>query len=158
MLYTSKAISRGYALFLALFLSSQFSASSPIEKREPNCHEIIIPVTITARNAVLPEGLTLNLFGLIAVLLDSVFTTTIQGTYDIAGRYCEPEVVVSNRTNALQILSHPATYDRNFVRLSFHLINASANNSSGLGGGYPGLGYDGDKYDWVHVKCICMIT
>ena len=128
MLYTTKEISRGYALLL----SFQFSASSPIEKREPNCHKIIIPVTLTAQNAALPEGLALNLFSLIAVLLDSVFTTTIQGTHDIAGRYCEPEVVVSNRTNTLQILSHPATYDRNFVRLSLQSLDAYANNDSGL--------------------------
>ena len=40
----------------------------------------------------------------------------VRGTYNIAGRYCEPEVDIPSRRSALQLLAHPATYDRNYVR------------------------------------------
>ncbi|KAH8804460.1 Alpha/Beta hydrolase protein [Xylogone sp. PMI_703] len=51
----------------------------------------------------------------------------IDGTFDIAARYCDPEVVVPSRTHSLQLLVHGGQYDRNYVR----------------------RGFAGDKYSWI---------
>jgi hypothetical protein len=106
------------------------SSTSPIEKREPTCFEVVIPVDITAENALLPTLYTINDFittlsyvldgflgALLAVVgLQRLFTWgNVQGAYNIAGRYCEPEVYNASRANTLQLLAHPATYNRNYV-------------------------------------------
>lgn len=62
----------------------------------------------------------LNTAGLLALLASGTnlaFNSVFSGTYNIAGRYCEPEVHIKSRQNTLQLLAHPATYDRNYVRL-----------------------------------------
>ncbi|KFY02422.1 hypothetical protein V490_00507 [Pseudogymnoascus sp. VKM F-3557] len=61
------------------------------------------------------------------------FSIPIHGTFDIAARYCEPEVVVPSRTNSLQLLVHGGQYDRNYWS----------------GEDPPGRGYSGDKYSWI---------
>ncbi|KAF8863223.1 hypothetical protein BDZ45DRAFT_738558 [Acephala macrosclerotiorum] len=100
----------------------------------PVCTEIAIPVTITANNAILPPNLdTAGLLALIASGVDLVFKSTVSGSYNIAGRYCEPEVHIASRQNTLQLLAHPATYDRNYWS----------------GGGYPGFGFNDTEYSWV---------
>lgn len=117
---------------LVLFILFTFVSTSPVEEREPNCFEVVIPVDISAENALLPSAYTINDFvstltylsdGFLGRLLgilgfSSLFSWgTIQNTYNIAGRYCEPEVYNASRANTLQLLAHPATYDRNYVSL-----------------------------------------
>lgn len=109
---------------LTLLVLFTLTSTSPV--RESNCIEVEMLVDITAENALLPSTYTINnlvttlssaLNGLLGLLgLQSPFSWgTVQGTYSIAGRYCEPEVYVSSRANTLQLLVHPATYDRNYV-------------------------------------------
>ena len=105
-----------FLLYFPLTVASAFTAvfTSPIGKREPTCYEVIIPVTITARNAVLSPNLTLNPLNIPAEIIGLTFST-VTGKFDIAGRYWEPEVDIASRRNTLQVLAHPATYDRNYV-------------------------------------------
>jgi hypothetical protein len=115
-------------LLSPITISSPISASSsPIEKREPTCHDLTIPVTITCNNAAIPGGAwpnMLNLLGLVDGLLGRlVFSNVVKGEFEIAGTYCEPEVVVPGRWNTLQMLAHPSTYDRYWVRLILRLIS-----------------------------------
>lgn len=56
-----------------------------------------------------------SLFGLLSSVITLGFSATVRGSYNIAGRYCEPEVDITSRRNTLQLLAHPATYDRNYV-------------------------------------------
>ncbi|CZT43846.1 uncharacterized protein RSE6_03939 [Rhynchosporium secalis] len=108
--------------------------SSPLQKRGPVCQEMVIPVVIDAQNAVVHPTIELgSLFGLLSSVITLGLSVPVRGTYNIAGRYCEPEVDVPSRKNTLQLLAHPATYDRNYWS----------------GGGYPGFGFDGDRYSWV---------
>ena len=51
----------------------------------------------------------------LSFLVSLLFDELVQGTFQIAGRYCEPENHVSNRANTLQFLLHGATYNRNYV-------------------------------------------
>jgi hypothetical protein len=56
--------------------------------------------------------------GLVDGLLGNlVLSNVVEGEFEIVGTYCEPEVVVPGRWNTLQMLAHPATYDRYWVRL-----------------------------------------
>jgi hypothetical protein len=87
--------------------------------RGPKCHEIVIPVTVRANNVRVPPGglSAFTISNILGGLVNRLFTNTIpvQGAFNIAGRYCEPEVTIKSRSNALQLLAHPATYDRNYV-------------------------------------------
>ncbi|KAI6712745.1 hypothetical protein JHW43_004712 [Diplocarpon mali] len=104
--------------------------SSPLTKRGPVCREIVVPVTITCDNAIVHPSIDVSsLMGLLSSVIGLGFGLTIQGTYQIRGTYCEPEVIVPSRSNTLQLLAHPATYDRNYWSPS----------------------YDGDRYSWVAV-------
>jgi hypothetical protein len=127
-----------------VLLSITLSTSSPLEKRGPVCREIVVPVTITCDNSVRtrPYSIisskrpvsdknadrslhqiispTLDLgsqVGLLSSVVGLFFGLTVLGTYDIRGTYCEPEVNIPSRSNTLQLLAHPATYDRNYVSL-----------------------------------------
>jgi hypothetical protein len=124
-------------LLFPLTISSPISASSsPIAKREPACHDLTIPVSITCKNAAIPGGAwpnMLNLLGLVDGLLGGlVFSNVVEGNFEIAGTYCEPEVVVSGRWNTLQMLAHPATYDRFWVRLILLLISNPSSLDRGI--------------------------
>jgi hypothetical protein len=99
-------------LILSLFL--HLAISSPLSKRGPTCNDIVIPVTFSAMNARIPAGITLDPSSILNAIAALVFDLPISGTYDIAARYCEPEVVVASRTNTLQLLVHGATYTRNY--------------------------------------------
>ncbi|KAH6716910.1 hypothetical protein BKA61DRAFT_671380 [Leptodontidium sp. MPI-SDFR-AT-0119] len=119
--------------FVVLGITSP-ATSSPLEKRGPSCQEIVIPVTIDAQNAIIHPTIDFgSLFGLLSSVITLIFSVPVRDDYNIAGRYCEPKVDIPSRRNTLQLLAHPATYDRNYWS----------------GGGYPGFGYDGDRYSWV---------
>lgn len=55
---------------------------------------------------------------LLSSLVSLVFDVLVEGTFDIAASYCEPEVHIPSRANTLQLLVHGATYDRNYVSLN----------------------------------------
>ncbi|KAK4496552.1 hypothetical protein PRZ48_012532 [Zasmidium cellare] len=108
--------------WFALFL---LGSIVPAARSEPTCNLLTINVDITALNIELPSNIT----GLTLANLTSLPKVQIQGTYQIAARYCEPEVKNNSRRNTLQLLVHGVDY------------------WSGLGP--PGQGYDGDKYSYV---------
>ncbi len=64
-----------------------------------------------------------SLFGLLSSVVGLLSGLTVRGDYNIAGTYCEPEVDIPSRRNTLQLLAHPATYDRNYVSLLRHKYN-----------------------------------
>lgn len=143
---------------LALTLRSAFllniglSAAFPAVKRSgPICSEIVLPVTVSAENRVVPDYLasgltsaTLTATGL-ETLLNSVGnelqTALVNGTWNIAGRYCEPEVQVAGRENAIQLLVHGIAYDRNYWSSGYEADTSSwIGHASRLG--YPTLSID----------------
>lgn len=95
------------------------AVSSPlVTKREPNCQNISFPVTISSYNAQLPTNIdptSTVIESLLTSLVGWTFDVLVEGTFEIAGSYCEPEVQIPSRTNTLQLLVHGATYDRNYV-------------------------------------------
>jgi hypothetical protein len=123
--------SRKYTISL-LVTFVYIALASSIEQREPTCFEAVIPVSITSTNILLDQEYTLTEFASslnsLNSILHSIFeaiepiesllnfkTGQVQGQYNIAGRYCELEVRIPSRANTLQLLAHPATYDRNYV-------------------------------------------
>jgi hypothetical protein len=102
-----------------LFFYLQLALSSPlIAKRGPSCQNITFPVTISSNNARLPTNLDSSgpvLESLLTDLVGWVFDAVIEGTFNIAASYCEPEVNIPSRAHTLQLLVHGATYDRNYV-------------------------------------------
>src|SRR4051812_37238645 len=103
------------AISTTFFSDHSLVASAPQTKQGPTCYEVSVPITVTASTRSLPPDLTLDVFGLLSGILNGLFTTVIHGTFTITGRYCKPEVDVPSRRQTLQILVHPATYDRNWV-------------------------------------------
>lgn len=93
-----------------LTLLTSLATSTPLEKREPTCTDLTIPVTISANNALL-GGISLG--GLLGSLLTIVFGLLVSGTFNINARYCEPEVFVASRQNTIQFLVHGLSYDKN---------------------------------------------
>jgi hypothetical protein len=86
---------------------------------EPFCTNITIPVTISAENFVLPltSPLTYNL---------------IQGTFNISGRYCEPQAKNPSRTDSLQFLVHGLTYAKN-CRRPYPNLSTSSERAKAFG-------------------------
>lgn len=61
----------------------------------PTCQEVNIPVSITANNTKLPNGLEFSdPISFVNAAASELLVAPISGTYNIAGRYCEPEVTV----------------------------------------------------------------
>ena len=116
---------------IAIFVLFALASTSSVEKREPKCTEVVIPVNVTATNLLLDPTYTLNEFSSsLNSVLSNIFSLLepiesllnfqrgqIKGKYIITGRYCEPEVSIATHANTLQLLAHPATYDRNYVSL-----------------------------------------
>jgi pimeloyl-ACP methyl ester carboxylesterase len=98
----------------------------------PICQDVNIPVTVSAMNKQLPTDLVLsNPTSLLNAVASELLVLPVSGTFNIAGRYCKPEVTIPGREKTLQLLVHGITYDRNYW--------------SGLG--FPG--YQGNNYSWV---------
>jgi hypothetical protein len=97
-------------LALLAFLLVGLTISSPIHKRQaapPGCVDIIIPVTASADNTVLPVQLdTANFILLLDPLLFNVVSQLDSGSFNIAATYCPPAVSVPGRSNTLQVLVH----------------------------------------------------
>jgi hypothetical protein len=110
------------------------SASIPLKERGPTCTDITIPVPISAffisaKNAnltglILGNGLTIrtdgSIDGGIGAALGQIFSKpvnlvydqAIQGTWNVAGRYCEPQVFNASRQNTLQIMFHDVVHNK----------------------------------------------
>lgn len=92
-----------WALTLNTICILGLANSSPLEQHSQlNCTNVVIPVTITATNLHIPIATT-----------GPVFDVPVHGTFNIAARYCEPEIKVPSKQKTLQILVHGITYDRN---------------------------------------------
>ncbi|CAJ0550196.1 Ff.00g101260.m01.CDS01 [Fusarium sp. VM40] len=91
-------------------------------KRQLSCIDVVIPVTISATNLQIPIAST-----------GPEFNVPVRGTFNIAARYCEPEIKIPFKQHTLQILVHGITYDRNYWS----------------GDGPPGSSYHGDQYSWI---------
>ena len=144
-MFTSPTLlSRGSILVFSLSSLIQVTTSTPI------CKVVNILVHLNkAPASSLPLSLQLNFVSILTAPLLSGLKTTISGTYNIVGRYCEPENNVESRKNTLQILAHPATYDKDWVSLLTILFTLISNVLQWSGSAAPGFGYDGDRYDYV---------
>ncbi|GME44931.1 Alpha/beta hydrolase fold-1 [Neofusicoccum parvum] len=126
----------------AFLLHAGLSAAFPAKRSGPACSDVSLSVTISAENRHVPgylasglQDATLTLAGIEQLLNsvgDEVQIALVNGTYSIAGRFCEPEVQVAGREDAIQLLVHGITYDRNY-----------------WSGGGSLAGYQGDKYSWL---------
>lgn len=107
-------------VLVCLSILSQSAICSPLVKREPTCQNIVIPVAASAENLSIPSNFSLDPETLLSQILGLLFSLFIPTTtFNIAARYCEPEVQVASRANTLQLLVHGATYDRNYCKSPF---------------------------------------
>lgn len=116
------ALIRAIVLGLAAFHIHLGTGSPLLARHGPICQNITIPVTISSNNARFPADFSptsITLDNLVTNLGSWLFDVLVEGTFNIAGSYCEPEVHVPSRANTLQFLVHGATYDRNYVSYSF---------------------------------------
>ena len=111
---------------LILSVLFQIASSSAITKRDPTCQNIVVPVTFSATNAVIPPGFTLSPLTILSTVASLVFDATVSSTYNIAARYCEPTTMITSRQDTLQLLVHGATYTRNYCMLSPLYIDGSS--------------------------------
>ena len=86
-----------------LFFCVRLALSSPLTtKRDPICQNITLPITISSNNARLPAELDLSGAGFKSFLTDLVgwvFDAVVEGNFNIAASYCEPEVQIPSRGN-----------------------------------------------------------
>ena len=110
---------KSLALVISFFF--QLATSTPLEKRGPTCKDVIISITASATNVFTPSNVVLDPTHIVAQIIALVYTVNLPATpYDIAARYCEPEVDIPARANTIQLLAHGATYTRNYCK-SFSL-------------------------------------
>ncbi|PMD50312.1 uncharacterized protein K444DRAFT_710060, partial [Hyaloscypha bicolor E] len=82
---------------------------------DPNCTNVVIPVSITAKNALVPIEFTLvSSFNIVARLVNHPFASLLRANYNIAGTFCEPAIDVPKKRNNIHFLAHPAAYDRTY--------------------------------------------
>lgn len=111
----------------------------------PKCSDVVFSLNITSVNKAVPVGLVSQALAIISnatldvvqQLIDGIGAivlgdVSITDTYNISGRFCEPEVIIAGRQNHIQFLVHGATYDKNYWS----------------GGEYP-IGFKGDAYSWI---------
>ncbi|KAL0260384.1 hypothetical protein SLS55_004070 [Diplodia seriata] len=99
-------------------------APTTISKRGPTCSEVNLSVTITAENHAVPQYLVDGLSGAsltaggVEGLLNGVGNelqlAVVNGTYNIAGLFCEPEAQVAGRSDSVQLLVHGIGNDRHY--------------------------------------------
>ena len=112
------------------------------QNQYPNCLDVVIPVTIKADGISLAAGSTFQqalqratqinadlVNNLLGSIFSLIFDLLIQGTFEIAGTYCEPAVSVPSRANTLQVLLHGATYDRQYASQSQSYSFSAARNT-----------------------------
>lgn len=124
-------------LILALLVPTGLSAS--VKRAGPVCNEFTVPITASAPSKNLP-GLDPSRLSdpdyLVNYVLSQASSGTngpeTSGTYNIAVRYCQPEVAVAPRANTIQVLQHAITMTKDYW--------------NGLG--FP-VGYNGNLYSWT---------
>ncbi|RDL34468.1 uncharacterized protein BP5553_07596 [Venustampulla echinocandica] len=79
-----------------------FSNATPLATRQPMCTDFTIPVTIHAQNQDL------------SVVTAPTFNITVDGTFNIFARYCEPQVNLPYHGDILQFLVHGLTYTNKY--------------------------------------------
>ncbi|KAI0997620.1 hypothetical protein K3495_g10568 [Podosphaera aphanis] len=126
------------AVKLVLSSLSTIVFGATISPRAPTCSDINIPVSLDTLNFNIDSDL--NSQDSLKNAMQKFFnsnntspTVRVNGQYNIAARYCEPEVRNATRANTIQILVHGITYTKDYW--------------SGLGA--PGNGFDGDTYSWI---------
>ncbi|KAE9381918.1 hypothetical protein N431DRAFT_539450 [Stipitochalara longipes BDJ] len=84
------------------------------------CKDIIIPVTATANNTLLPTypdstspTAFYQYFGSLNFSKIPPFTNPVSGTFNISATYCEPTINVAGR-NAVQLLVHGVAYTKSY--------------------------------------------
>lgn len=135
------------AMILLVGVSAVFAGAAPSANYStsgPACSDYMIPVSIGSGGKSAPVALRSrhhNARTVAAVLADeplfdgvgdTLQSLLVSGTFEIAARYCEPEVVVQDRQDSVQLLVHGITYDKNYWS----------------GGDYP-VGFNGDEYSWI---------
>ncbi|RFU35394.1 hypothetical protein B7463_g937, partial [Scytalidium lignicola] len=111
----------------------------------PKCSDVVFSLNVTAINLVLPDAVVATASAVIengtlaqaqaliaAVGETALLDIAISGTYNISGRFCEPEVRIPGRENHIQLLVHGATYNKNYWS----------------GGDFP-IGFKGNQYSWI---------
>ncbi|KOS21761.1 hypothetical protein ESCO_001426 [Escovopsis weberi] len=98
------------------------------------CHNVTVPISISSQNAVFDlkaptTEIEVSNFFLRFTRQGSDYSKelqkgyrTIQGDYEIAGTYCEPD---SGPGHALQIMTHGVGFDRSYWDIPFHNHNYS---------------------------------
>src|SRR6478735_817638 len=130
-----------WGVVLALFCFIFPSISYPIEEKcQLSCIDVIIPVTISATNLQIPIAST-----------GPTFNVPVHVTFNIAARYCEPEIKIPFKQHTLQILVHGITYDRNckHPQINIPILCTYRHFVDWSGDGPPGSGYHGDQYSWI---------
>lgn len=81
-----------------------------------NCKNITFTVSATAQNQVAanPPPNFLDPDTSLAFLGQPVVLTTVSGTQNLYGQYCEPTVKNPSRAKTLQLLVHGITYDHTY--------------------------------------------
>lgn len=125
-----------------ILANAGLSIAAPAVSRRssgPTCSDVNLTVTITAQNHAVPQYLldgldsaSLTPSGLESLLNgagNELQLALVNGTYNIAGLYCEPEVQVAGRENTVQLLVHGITFDHHYW-------------TGGVGG-------TDDQYSWI---------
>ncbi|CAD6503829.1 BgTH12-05574 [Blumeria graminis f. sp. triticale] len=121
---------------LTIFATVQGASLLP---RGMTCRDVLIPTVVNTSNDYIDP--TINSQAKARSWMQKVDSHRINSTeevdindkFNIAARYCEPEVKNPSRANTIQLLVHGITYTKNYW--------------SGLGP--PGEGYNGDSYSWI---------
>ncbi|KAF8851755.1 hypothetical protein BDZ45DRAFT_750342 [Acephala macrosclerotiorum] len=107
-------------------LATALVGKSLADNALPTCANIVIPVSVTANNYVLPAT-------------NPLAFNNVSGTYNIAARYCAPANDLHSRREVLQVLVHGVTYTRNYW---------SGDGDPSISHG-PGAPYNGNTYNWI---------
>ena len=109
-------------LLLAIALS-RLTISAPTNSSCPSspyplCKDLMIAVTATANNTLLPTypnstspTAFYEYFGSLKFSRTPPFTNTVSGTFNLSATYCEPTIKMEGR-NAVQLLVHGVAYTK----------------------------------------------
>ncbi|OJD31927.1 alpha beta-hydrolase [Diplodia corticola] len=137
-----------------LLAAAGLSAAAPatMAKRGPTCSEVKLSVTVSAENHVVPQYLidglsatSLTVSGvesLINGVGNELELAVVNGTYNIAGLFCEPEVQVAGRSNNVQLLVHGIGNDRHYWTGGVGAVERYSWIAHASKQGYPTLAID----------------
>ncbi|XWW92321.1 hypothetical protein V2A60_000244 [Cordyceps javanica] len=122
---------------LALAASACLATPTPPASSAPplQCHDLKIDVAARALNRVLSFNLNSlttpeQIRGLLASV-ESAGTTSVDGEYQIAAKFCSPIQSIHDRSQTLQILVHGVTYTNDYwFGPSTHAVGSASTNQS----------------------------